>query len=200
MTLLEMRMDVRDRIAEHETGFYSDDEIDRWLNAGQLDLAQRLPNEALHTLREVSESETLAGVNTYALPHDFLRWRGVSYNGKPCRMIGFEELRAIHGGNVFWTPTEDEPVAFVWKTLDIYPIPVVTGTKVELYYTKRPTPMTEDVSKCELPEELHEAVILYACSIAYAKEQNHEAAAYCRQAYGDVIANYTAPANMQGGA
>ena len=197
MNLLAMRTEVRSRIAETATTFYSDAEINGWLNAGQLDLAQRLPNETLHTLREISESETIAGVQTYSLPADFLRWRGVSYEGTPCRMIGFEELRAINGGNVFWTPTASDPAAFVWKTLDIYPKPTEDNKKVSLYYVKRPTQMTGDAAECSLPKELHEAVIFYACAIAHSKDQNYDAAAHFRQAYQDVIANYTTPPAKQ---
>lgn len=190
MNLLAMRTEVRSRIAETATTFYSDAEINGWLNAGQLDLAQRLPNETLHTLREISVSDTIAGVQTYSLPADFLRWRGVSYEGTPCRMIGFEELRAINGGNVFWTPTASDPAAFVWKTLDIYPKPTEDNKKVSLYYVKRPAEMAIDANECPLPFELHEAVVFYACAIAHAKDQNYEASAFYRQAYQDVLAQY----------
>lgn len=193
MTLLEMRTEVRARLAEADATFFTDAEVNGWLNAGQLDLAQRLPADVLHTLREISETDTLTGAAEYSLPADFLKWRGVSYEGKPCRMVGFEELRAVTGGNSFWVPTEADPAAFVWKTIGIYPTPTADGKKVTLYYVKRPAKMVVDANECPLPFELHEAVVFYACAIAHAKDQNYEASAFYRQAYQDVLAQY-APA------
>lgn len=190
MTLAEMIADVRSRIAEASDTFFTDADITNWLNAAQMDVAAKLPNDALMTLRAEATAESVAGTSCYPLPDDYLRWRGVVYGGKPCRMIGLEETHAIEGGNVFWQPSMDEPMAYVWGQLRLYPPPAEDNISIVFAYIKQPSAMSEATDECPLPAELHTAVVLHTCATAHAKDQNWEAMQAFLALYNAALSQY----------
>ncbi len=175
MTLLEMRTDVRNRLTELSEDFITDVEISAWLNAGQLDTARHLPPDELRDLWDTTMVNCTVGQSKYTLPADCLHIRDIHYDGVPCTLLDAERLAAVEGGNAFWHPSEEAPMAYVWDKITLYPTPATNGKSIAIHYIRLPSMMTADTSNCGLPKQYHEAPILYACSMAHAKDHNWEA-------------------------
>jgi len=168
MTFQEMLQELNSRLASSGvSGFWSDTTKKRWLNLAQIRVAKK---KFWPTLAESAtvKNGTVAGQPNYALPADYLygsmlliKVSGETYNYVP--FIDFEsgefdlsKVFTIRGTQFFLklTPTEN-------------------GKEIHLWYQKRPTKLINDGDISELEEDLHEAIILTALSIALKKERKY---------------------------
>lgn len=168
MTFLEMLQELNARLSSAGvSGFWSDTDKKRWLNQAQLRVAKK---KFWPTLAESStfDGGTISGQPNYPLPADYLyggmlliKVGGETYNYVP--FIDFESgefdlenVFTIRGTQYFLkdTPTED-------------------GKEIHLFYHKRPAKLVNDGDISELEEDLHEAVVLIALSIALKKERKY---------------------------
>jgi len=139
----ELRTDVRSLINETTPAFWTNDEIDRWLNEGQEEVGTRIRALASHYTREI-EADDIFHERELRLNVDFIVMAegGVFYNGKP---LAWTSLRALTEWTGDWKEREGEPQVFYLRSdaIGFVPKPKV-GDTVEYYGIERPLALSGD--------------------------------------------------------
>lgn len=168
MQLSELRADVRAELDEDTAGFWTDAMLNRWINAGNLDIARRLED-----LEATELQDSVASQANYDLPSDCLDYKlkrvlykndGTNY--EPLYWIDFVQLNSIEGDQSNTLTDTGKPLRFYLWENDIWlqPVPAAAVTDgLKLYYYKRPATLTEDTDTPEHQTQLHSLIVLYAC-------------------------------------
>jgi hypothetical protein len=151
----------------------TDDDIIRWINDGQREIAQ-----AASCLETKLTGPYLPG-NPLEIPSNSLALSAVWWTdseGKPVvlKHINFEEAQ-----NSFdLTEEADTPVVY-WtygKTIYLYPIPTAARV-ISLFYIREPQVVTSINTTLEIPLQYHNRLLEYVLKQAYELDENMEAAA-----------------------
>jgi len=153
---------------EYQTdGYFSDDEIDVWLNEGQYDMT----NYGKH-LKQTSTIITWEDHDIYNLPHDFIKIFGVEFEGGSLAKITHSDLGNKHG-------------YLIWgKTIRISPTPQ-EEKGLTLHYYRYPKVMEEDNDEPEIPAQYRHLIIEYAVSKACEKDEMYDKANLSYQKYAN---------------
>jgi hypothetical protein len=189
----EMRDEVYTRLGE-TAGFFTDANINQWLNDGMDDIALRLePKVTSATL------STVANTIEYSLPENLISIKTVLYldtTPTPDQYVELIETTYLQlfRENPSW---ENDTVALVpnrwyWRpemVIGIYPKPE-TGTTsgLRIIYTCRPDEMDEDVDTTTMWDYLDRVVILYAVMRAREKDRDEKRAIVARAEWTESVA------------
>lgn len=179
----EMVLQVRSMVGETQEGFFTNLDIKRWLNLGQLDFCQKT-----RLLTTSSTSESVAGQKKYGLKDDVMFILKVFYDGDKLSPKDLHQILAIvDRGSI---DTEGTPRNYyLMGTTDsglclfLYPVPQDAGDDIEMWYMQRPDELEEDSDTSLIRPEFHMALCHYACRFARMKrrevtEARDEFAAY----------------------
>ncbi|NPV80801.1 MAG: hypothetical protein HPY52_11075 [Firmicutes bacterium] len=188
MTLAELRAECRSRLSEPGTEYFTDAEWNRWLNLAQDNLVEVLRDESIPALCVLDNRISSAGVESYALPADWVRTRMVRLSGVTCMKATPEMIEAF-SRNLNYAPSSAQPFFYEWSgRINVRPIPAVDGTAIQIWYVKRPTQLVADADIPLFPVTLHELLVLYACSIALQKDEKYNEAGALLGLYREGVA------------
>jgi hypothetical protein len=165
-TLLELRTDARAMLDETTAGFWTDAQLNYWLNEGNLDLAARLED-----LEASDTQSTAASDYQYDLPTDCIKVKRVQYDSFPLAFIGYNDLNKYEAvGDPSTSETGTPQYFYLWNN-DIFLYPTPTAIKnLTIQYYKRPATMDEDTDTPEHASQFHNLIVYYAVYKALVKD------------------------------
>lgn len=201
LTLAGLRAQVRARLGENQTGFFSDADINRWLVEGVEDLATKLEplrEELILDVTAVSGSAPYTGQGELALSATTIAPREVLFKDSTgvwhlLREVMYDELFRLRPN---WeSDKSDPPEEWYWRIdstgqtrVGFYPKPSTTRAgAARVFATVRPTAMSVDADVTQLPEWLDKAVVVYALFRARLKDRDDERAKLAWQEYTDLL-------------
>jgi len=192
MTLATMRAEVYARLGE-QAGFYTDSQINLWLNDGMDDIALRLEPKVTSATITTTNATT-----EYTLPDNLISIKTVLYKDtspNPDVWVNLEEttyLELFRENPAWENETVDLlPTHWYWrveKVIGLFPQPV-TGTTngLRIIYTCRPDEMDEDTDTTTMPDWLDRVVVLYATFRARLKDRDDQKAIVARAEWEKAI-------------
>jgi hypothetical protein len=176
----QIRDEVRVRLSETGTGFYTNAHINQWINDGIDDIA--LATEVIVTTATV---DVVADLNEYLLPDALISIKQVHFKDSNS---DWHLLRETTYEDLFeqvpdWEDTSNtaDPVdKWYWRqdVLGLYPIPSTTRSAgCRILYTCRPSELTADSQNTGLPSYMDRAVVLYALYRARLKDRDQQGGA-----------------------
>lgn len=156
----------------------SDDDIIRWINDAQLQIATT--NEGL--LETTVSADSISGQAQYGMPENFSVLRSLSYKGFRLKGMSFAEFNEYLDG--FEDPNtygQGLPEVFmVWdNTLTLFPTPKTGVTAaIKIYYIQQPDTVGTLADALTLPLNYHLSVVDYCLQQAYELDEDLEKSAY----------------------
>lgn len=174
-SLSEVRVQVRDRLDEPSSAFWTDVQINRWVNEGVRDIARRC--EVIQSLQEIP---SVAATYQYTLPEDVVRVYRVEYQDSSDQVQPLEYRDFNSMDSVWWTrqkTTESSrPYWYtMWGyppnlTLTVFPTPSISAETIRVFYYAVPPAVTEDNDELVIPTGWEDLIILYAEYVALRKD------------------------------
>lgn len=170
MTLDEMITDLSGRIG-------SDPEVGNtlmktWINQGLLTFCNA---SDFHWLERVEQASTVASQERYTVPSKFKYIKELKIDGDRYNFVRYEQRDMQPSTKKYYSIFNNE--------IYINPIPSTTSSSnIEIAYYKRPQKMTSgsdspsDSSIAGLPEEYHEALVIYAFATYNTYDEEHQEA------------------------
>ena len=181
VTLAQLRSDLRLRLNEITEDNFSDEELNRWLNLAQYEVAIKLNgisavwygtfhvylNVSIETTDNIFYSADISNLAMQKLVaiHSINTDNG-EYNTVPIKTM--QELLGYRANN-YWSSTK--PVCAIWgQKLYFNNNPTASSDwEVSVYYYAKPTEMASDGANMDVPTEFQDLVILVALQIAMRK-------------------------------
>lgn len=176
VTLANVRGRVRSAIEESTSRFWTDAEINAWVNDALRDVARR--SETIQSFN--TSTVVVAGTNKYSLPTNMVRVHRMEFvpAGQsqiyPLEPSNYQLMDAMWGVN---QSSAGIPRYFVmWGmppslSVQLYPVPSVGGV-LNIFYYRLPAVVAADADTLEIPEGWDDAVVDY-CE-AMAKRKDHD--------------------------
>jgi hypothetical protein len=174
-TLSELRTQVRDRIDEATAKFWTDTQINSWINEGARDLARR--GEVLQTRDEIT---SIAGTQEYTLPSDVVRVYRVEYEDSSQTIVPLEYRDFNNMDSVWWSrQATTESTRPFWFTMwgyppdlkiIVYPTPANSDEILRVFYYSVPATVSGDEDPIAVPTGWEDAIVLYAEYVALRKD------------------------------
>jgi hypothetical protein len=165
MTLEEIRNSVYSTLGERpEDDFFSDDEINRWINEGQMKAV--IDSDCLQTTTTLDTND-----QEVELPSDFIKEYKVLLNDEIIDKVPFH-LRNKRDGYYIW---ED----------DLH-ITYADG-EITLYYLREPTKLTDDLQEPDIPTGYSDILIDYAVYKARQKDKQFDMAEVHRRDFKEGV-------------
>lgn len=176
-TLLQFRTLIRDRLDEPTARFWTDTQLNSWINEAAADIARRT-----ETLQDRQTQSVVANTREYSLDANVLRVYRVEYiptgAGQPTYPLEYRQFNALdsiwHTQSALTTGT---PCYFtIWgfsptNKIILYPTPTRAGT-LRVYVYRLPTATTTDGTTIEVPAGWDSLVIDYAEYSALRKDRD----------------------------
>lgn len=206
MTTADIIAQIRSALVEPVEGFWTDEELIRWMNRGQSDFVNRT-----RCLEDKDVSTTEGGVGIYPLPSNCLSVSAIFINTaqrtettpNPApnwqRLIPTNlEKNAQQAPNFTSTnssQTGDPSSYMIWgRSLYLFPVPrtpvlpqLAPSDNLLLFFKSKPLDIESSNQPLGLDDSLHEALIAYVLWRAYEKEKEFEQAVYQRSIYEGYI-------------
>jgi len=173
-TLGEIRTRIRDLLNESTADFYTDAEINRWINDGERDIAEK-GNALCHidTISTTSSTRTLAFVGNKVA---FLEYTYATDQG-----LGLKRITANQIGKLADNATSPQRWYFSGNNVAIEPEPDATYSLSAYIYDYPSTEMSADANIPEIPAEFRPLLILFGLVKGLEKIKRYQQAA---QVYG----------------
>lgn len=182
----DLRNEVRARIGESGTGFYTDAQINQWLNDGVDYISMAV--EPIVTTMTVDVTATTGsapwtGQSEFLLPDALISIKQVYFKDSGGKWDTLTETtyQDLFNFNVDWESQEaDPPQQYYWiqDTIGLFPKASTTRTgALKVLHTCRPSEMASDSATSGLPSWLDRAVVQYGVWRCRAKDQNSQKAA-----------------------
>ena len=149
------------------------DDIMRWINDGMLEIANK--NQVLEA---VGTNDIVANSPEYTIPPECLSiWTVKAYSRK-VKFLSFEEANNTVNNPDDYDSFQTGQPEYWWKwgsKIILYPKPgeaAVAGLKI--YFTKRPTVVTQLTDVPEIPLEYHPRIVEYCLAQAYELDEDLE--------------------------
>lgn len=179
MNVLQIQEYIKRQFGDESGVQVTDDDILRWINAAQRQIV--LQNESL--LEVTSVTNTIAGEQTYSLPVDLLKLRGIQYRSATdqsyFRLKGYS-LAEFNEKVDGWDGATDssEPFAYTIyaNEIQLFPLPssaVTAGLKI--YYNRTPVEVALTSDTPELPILYHDTIVKYCLQQAYEMDEDWDA-------------------------
>jgi hypothetical protein len=171
VNVLEIAKRVKRQFGDEAGAQITDEDIIRWINDAQRDLAAS--NDLLQT---TATTKVVRGQDHYNLPPDLLTLRSVRVSGRKLEPLSNEQA-ADWAPN---TPQQRQGMVTHFSTwalkIDLYPIPDYNDTDdLQLYYTRSPIPVATMDDVPELPLQYHNRIVDYCIAHAHELDDNMEA-------------------------
>ena len=178
-TQSQLLLDIRSRIDEPSTQFYSDTELRRWINQGVRDIARRT-----ESVQAVANIPLVVGVQQYTAPSDTNRIYRVEYitAANQSHVLDYRDYN--NSDSVWWTTQlTAQSTPAMWTAwgyppalkLVLYPIPSETST-LRIFYYQVPADLPIDGStpnaSVSLPAGREELVVDFAEYMALRKARD----------------------------
>lgn len=173
MNLGEIKTRVKRQFGDESSVQVTDDDIVRWVNDAQREIAQQ--NDLLET---IATTTITASTSEYSLPADILTLRAVRFNNYKLEALSQEEADSK-------IVNYENPAAYVLGTpvhfwiyankLTLYPTPNTSGVLLKIYYTRIPIAVSVDANIPELHVKYHGRIVDYVLQQAYEMDENWEA-------------------------
>lgn len=179
------------RLAESGSGFYTDAEINQWLNDGVRDLAVAVePSETSATVT------TVADTREYRLPNDCLSVKRALYLDTNSAWYALAETsweRLFEDDPDWENDDSGTPESWYWRqnVIGLAPAPDSDNdgaAHLRILYTYIPSAMSGDSATTGMPEWLDDAVIMYAVRRGFLKDRDFERANAVAQEYSRALA------------
>ena len=181
---------VRDLLDEPTPQFWSNVQLDRWINEGCFDVARRVEWK-----RVTAPISVIANTNTYTAPVDVYRIYRVEFvptgsqNMYHVAFRGYMEMDQIWGINPQW-PASYPLYYTLWKVppimnIILYPVPSQNGT-LTVYYYQQVTIAVAGSDPIDVLEGWEDVVYDYACYRALRKDADPRSAEF-KATYEDKI-------------
>jgi len=159
----DLRTRVRDLLNESTSAFFSDAEINRWLNDGERDIAIKSL-----CLEQILSKATVSGTRTVDIYH--VKTLDVEYTPAAGNPVGLLKIIPKQLGHLNLNGTHPQ-YWFPWgKTIAIEPLPDA-AYNLKVYVASLPTiEMSETTDEPQIPVSLHYLVIKYAYCRALMKD------------------------------
>ena len=178
MTSALMLSRVRTLLDEASASFWTDTECYAALSDGQREVVNTVKNPQILKvlLKTLSGSDGTSSAIT--LPTDFRQFVNATYttvtteDQKPCRIVNYDADFLLEKDNSYLAPNRATPVVYINATIGlrlIYFEPTSIHADYTIKYLKQPTEISGAVEPI-LPEETHEAIILFAFSFLLRKD------------------------------
>lgn len=175
MIVSDVATRVRREFGDESSVQITDDDIIRWINDAQEQIA--INNEGL--METTSQTDVVAGQAVYATPSDMSVLRSLSYQGFHLKSMTFNEFNEYMTG--FNAPGTLNPYGqgipicyMIWQDqITIFPTPSesVTGG-LYIYYIKHPVAVIALGSSLSVPLEYHNSVVSYCLKQAYELDED----------------------------
>jgi hypothetical protein len=182
-TLLAIRTDARSRLDEPSARYWSDAELNTWINEACRDIARRA--EVIRNI--VTSIPVFPGQSNYVMPLDLVRIHRVEFQTTGVQPnIYLLEGRTREEMDQYWGWLQQRqasyPYIFVeWGfvggagsnqyQIQLYPVPSQGGT-LNVYYYRLPATMSLDSDTADIPEGWQDIVALYCEYVAKRKERD----------------------------
>lgn len=193
VTLSTARTAIRERLDETTATFWSNTELNRWINEACRDIAR-----ATESLRDTSTiAVTLPSTYNYTLPSDTIRVHNVEWvRTGDTQIYPLEPTRVTGAEAMGWTnqDTSGNPqMFFTWgfsgdAQLYVWPKPDAAGT-ITLYYYRFPAEVSSDGANVEVPNGWEDLVYDYAEYRARLKD-NDERWKWAREEYQQKLTDH----------
>ncbi len=193
VSLGSLRTDVRQRLDETTQRFWSDQELNRWIEEGARDLARRA-----ELLQDRFTIATTTGTQEYTMPTDLFRahraeWTPDGVNIYPLEQRSVQEMDVVWGTQRL-TQSSYPNYWSLWgfppqlKVL-LFPVPSQTGT-LTIWYYRAPTQTSQDTDPVDVPTGWEDLIAQYCEYIALRKDADprwKDAKELYEQNLGDMI-------------
>lgn len=152
----------------------SNDDIIRWVNAGQDEIFRRQ-----EPIKTTANANLVAGQDTYTFPADILRIQAIYVDGVPVPMKSTQEAEDyILDVDPKKTNTGQPILWYSWgNQFTFYPKPEGDITNgIELRYIQTPTPVSAPTDTLSIPDAYYNRLIEYVLQQAYELDENFAAA------------------------
>ena len=182
----ELRQEVRDRLGESGTGYYTDAQLNQWLNDGVDYVAmavEPLVSTGTVDITAVTGSAPYTGQGEYLLPDGLISIKQAYYKDSAGKWDILEEttFEDLFEQNPDWESSAgDPPSRWYWRqdVIGLYQKPDTARTgALRLLFTCRPSEMTGDTATTGLPSWLDRAVVLYVLYRCRLKDRDEVRAA-----------------------
>jgi hypothetical protein len=164
MNLQEMIKSVRSNLNEEDTtGFYTNKEIQKWLNDGLNKFVLQVEPNSMQETQYI----TTNGQGKYKLPGDFLKEYMVRMNGKKINRISKEDEGNKKG-------------YYIWAN-NIHISQEVEKVELVIDYFKTQTSIRDETSIPEINSQFHNALVDYATYKALQKDEKTELAQFYKR-------------------
>jgi len=177
-----MRTQVRAYLNEPTPNFFSNAEINAWLNRAQEMFVRKCP-----VLEDVATSDVNDGVQNYDLPGDCIKVTRVEYDETRLQEIRVRDYDKMSADN---TSEEGTPAYyFVWNDfIRLWPIPSADGVeKLKIHYLRTPITMATDGAPPEIPQDYDEALVFYATSRGKMKDGEFQDAQWFEGKFNELL-------------
>lgn len=176
-TLSDTRTDVRAHLNESTARFWTDAQLNVWINEGLRDVARR--TETIQTF--YTSISAVAGTAEYTLPTNVLRVHRVEFvpTGNtqvyPVTVTTYDELDSVWG--VYPNTVQGIPVyAAMWGfppllKMRLYPVPSQAGT-LNVFYYRLPATASADGDTLEILSGYEDLIVLYCEYVAKRKDRD----------------------------
>lgn len=199
-TLLEVRTDVRSRLDETNaaSGYFTDTELNRWINEAQRDIARRA--EVLQSFN--TSVNAVVGTAKYNLPSDVIRVHRIEFVPTGSTQVYPLESRTYDELDQYWgvnpTTQRSYPSYYaIWGVpggtslqVQFYPVPSNTGV-FNIYYYRLPGALTADGNTLDIPEGWQDLVALY-CEYVAKRKLRDSTWSEAKQLYDESLENLVA--------
>ena len=156
-------------------GYFTESQIDTWLNNAQFEVQKRLVLAGVNWYLKVQQTTMVPNQANYALPDDFLKSHRLeiimsgTYPNENIQRLGYLALN--QQDRMPWiNPTT--PIGFYFKKNSLILVPVPDAALLmRLYYSYRVSPMTSDAEVPDAPEQYHEFLAVLAAKDGFLKDR-----------------------------
>jgi hypothetical protein len=169
ITVADIATRVKRIFGDESGALIDDDDILRWANDAQLDIARKT-----HCL--VKTEYYNSGVGTYqlGLPAGFLFFQRATFDGRLLSSISYQELDSRYPERGASYPSSTpEYLTFVGSAIELFPAPSTVGSNnIVITYIARPATLVADGDVLEIPDQYYEAILNFC--LMRAKEQDQD--------------------------
>lgn len=171
MTRSELKELVSVWLDDLNFGYFTEAQINRWLNQGQREVQKLLILAGEHWYTKCAETTLAIGQEDYLLPDDFLKverleiiTNAATNETRPLQRVTLNQQDLFPNGN------SQSDAYYIRRNRIILVPPPETADPLRLTYTLRIADMTLDTDLPDVPEEYHEMVALFAARDGFLKD------------------------------
>lgn len=171
MNVGEIATRVKRQFGDESNVQVTDADITRWVNDSLREIAAN--NDLLQT---IATTALTVGQRDYTLPPDILTLRSVHFKGRKLKGLNAREAEEyITTQN---TSTGDPQLFWIWANkINLHPAPnTADPDDLQIFYTRRPLAVDDNLDVPELPLEYHNRIVEYCLAQAYELDENWSAA------------------------